>query len=271
MASARPRALRGAPRYAGAVRVALFVPCYVDQLWPDVGHATVDVLERQGVEVVFPEAQTCCGQPFATAGHPAEARALGRRALAAFAGFEHVVCPSGSCVAMLRRELPHLLGPEAAALASAARELCEFLVDVLGVTSLPGRFPRRVGLHPSCHGLRELGLARGSERVAPAFDKVAPLLASLDGLELVVPARADECCGFGGSFAVTEADVSCRMGVDRLAAHEAAGAEIVTSVDASCLLHLRGLAERRGSPLRAMHVAEILAGREPPGGWRGTT
>lgn len=246
------------------MRVALFVPCYVDQLWPEVGLATVDVLARQDVEVVFPEAQTCCGQPFANAGYPAEARALGRRAVAAFAGFEHVVCPSGSCVAMLRRELPHLLGAEAAALAPRVRELCEFLVDVLGVSSLPGRFPHRVGLHPSCHGLRELGLARGSERALAPFDKVAPLLASLENLELVAPARADECCGFGGSFAVTEAAVSCRMGLDRLAAHEAAGAEIVTSVDASCLLHLRGLAERRGSPLRAMHVAEILAGREPP-------
>jgi L-lactate dehydrogenase complex protein LldE len=264
MASARARAVRAGRVYARAVRVALFVPCYVDQLWPDVGLAAVEVLERQGVEVVFPEAQTCCGQPFANAGHPAEARALGRRSVAAFAGFEHVVCPSGSCVAMLRRELPRLLEGEATALAPRVRELCEFLVDVLGVTSVAGRFPHRVGLHPSCHGLRELGLARGSERMAASFDKVAPLLASLDGLELVVTERPDECCGFGGTFATGEADVSCRMGLDRLAAHEAAGAEVLTSVDASCLLHLRGLAERRGSRLRAMHVAEILAGREPP-------
>jgi L-lactate dehydrogenase complex protein LldE len=246
------------------VRVALFVPCYVDQLWPEVGLAAVDVLERAGVEVVFPESQTCCGQPFANAGHPEEARALGRRLVDAFAGFEHVVCPSGSCVAMVRCELPQRVGDAAAALAPRVRELCEFLVDVLGVTSLPGRFPHRVGLHPSCHGLRELGLARGSERPLPPFDKVAPLLASLEGLELVAPARADECCGFGGTFAVGESAVSCRMGLDRLAAHAAAGAEIVTSVDASCLLHLRSLAARAGSALRAMHVAEILAGREPP-------
>jgi L-lactate dehydrogenase complex protein LldE len=246
------------------VRAALFVPCYVDQLWPEVGLATAEVLERAGVEVAFPEAQTCCGQPFANAGHPDEARALGRRLARVFEGCEHVVCPSGSCVAMVRGELPHLLGAEAASLAPRVYELCEFLVDVLGVSSWPGRFPRRVGLHPSCHGLRGLGLARGSECPLPPFDKVAGLLASLEGLELVAPTRADECCGFGGSFAVTEAAVSCRMGLDRLAAHEAAGAEVVTSVDASCLLHLRGLAVRRGSPLRALHVAEILAGREPP-------
>lgn len=246
------------------MRVALFVPCYVDQLWPEAGLATAEVLARAGVEVVFPEAQTCCGQPFANAGHPREARVLGRRLVRAFAGFEHVVCPSGSCVAMVRGELPRLLGEEAASLAPRVRELCEFLVDVLGISSVPGRFPHRVGLQPACHGLRSLGLARGSERPLDAFDKVAGLLASLDGLELVAPERADECCGFGGSFAVAEADVSCRMGLDRLAAYEAAGAEVLAATDASCLLHLRGLAGRRGSPLRAMHVAEILAGREPP-------
>jgi L-lactate dehydrogenase complex protein LldE len=245
------------------VRVALFVPCYVDQLWPEAGLAAADLLERQGVAVEFPEAQTCCGQPLASAGFEAEARALARRFGAPFEGYDHVVCPSGSCVAMVRHALPRLLGA-VPPVAGRVHELCEFLVDVLGVERLPGRFPRKVGLHPSCHGLRELRLARASERCEPAFDKVASLLASLDGLELVAPDRGDECCGFGGTFAVGEPEVSRRMGLDRLDAHERAGAEIVTSVDASCLLHLRGLAERRGSALRMMHVAEILAGREPP-------
>jgi L-lactate dehydrogenase complex protein LldE len=246
------------------VRVALFVPCYVDQLWPEVGLATAELLEGLGIEVHFPEAQTCCGQPFANAGFEAEARRLARRFLEVFDGAEHVVCPSGSCVAMVRRHFAPLLGAEPP-LCGRVHELCEFLVDVLGASpGLGRRFPYRVGLHPSCHGLRELGLARASERVEPAFDKVSPLLGALDGLELVAPERADECCGFGGSFAVDESAVSCAMGLDRLAAHERAGAEVVTSVDASCLLHLRGLAERRGSALRVMHVAEILAGREPP-------
>jgi L-lactate dehydrogenase complex protein LldE len=192
------------------MRVALFVPCYVDQLWPEVGLAAADVLEAQGVAVDYPEAQTCCGQPFLTDGYPTEARRLAERFADVFASSEHV---------------------------------------------------------PSCHGLRELGLGRPSERPGPGTDadKVALLLRSLAGIELVAPERADECCGFGGTFAVGEPDVSCRMGTDRLRAHEAAGAEVVTSIDASCLLHLRGLAERRGSPLRVMHVAEILAGREPPG------
>jgi L-lactate dehydrogenase complex protein LldE len=245
------------------VRAALFVPCYVDQLWPDVGLAAAELLERLGVELHFPEAQTCCGQPFANAGFESEARRLARRFLDVFDGSDYVVCPSGSCVAMVRRHFAALLG-EASPLCARVHELCEFLVDVLGTPRLGGHFPHRVGLHPSCHGLRDLRLAGFSERAAPGLDKVAVLLAQVAGLELVVPERADECCGFGGSFAVDEPEVSCRMGADRLLAHERAGAEVLTSVDASCLLHLRGLAERRGSPLRLMHVAEILAGREPP-------
>jgi L-lactate dehydrogenase complex protein LldE len=245
------------------MRVALFVPCYVDQLWPEVGLAAAEVLEAQGVAVDFPEAQTCCGQPFWTDGHPAEARRLAERFAGVFAGSDHVVCPSGSCAAMVRHAYAVLLGA-APPVASRVHELCGFLVDVLGVGALPGRFAHRVGLHPSCHGLRELGLAHPSERPGTGPDKVARLLGSLDGIELVAAARPDECCGFGGSFATGEAEVSCRMGADRLAAHETAGASVVTSVDASCLLHLRGVAERRGSPLRMMHVAEILAGREPP-------
>lgn len=249
------------------MRVSLFVPCYVDQLWPEAALASVALLERLGVEVRFPEDQTCCGQPFLSAGLPREARSLARRFAAVFEGEDRVVCPSASCAAMARHQFARLLEGEvlegeAAPAIPHVLELCEFLVDVLGVRSLGGRFPRRVGLQPGCHGVRELGLAVPSERAARGADKVAGLLASLEGLELVTAARPDECCGFGGSFAVEESAVSCRMGCDRLAAFEAAGAEVLTSTDASCLLHLRGLAARRGSPLRVMHVAEILAAGE---------
>jgi len=246
------------------VRVALFVPCYVDQLWPEAALASADLLEGLGVELCFPEAQTCCGQPFLNAGLPGEARSLARRFLEVFEGEERVVCPSASCAAMVRHQFGRLLAGEPRAAGPRVYELCEFLVDELGVHTLRARFPRRVGLQPGCHGVRELGLARPSERMEPGFDKVSALLASLEGLELVEAARRDECCGFGGSFAVEESAISCRMGLDRLAAYEAAGAEVLTSTDASCLLHLRGIAERRGSTLRVMHVAEILAGREPP-------
>jgi L-lactate dehydrogenase complex protein LldE len=233
----------------GTVRVALFVPCYVDQLFPEVGLAAAELLERHGATVEFPFEQTCCGQPHWSAGHAREARPLAERFARVFAGFEHVVAPSGSCVAMVRRHYAEL-APAAGAIAPRVRELCEFLVDVLGVTRVPGRFPHRVGLHASCH--------------AGSPERVRALLACLDGIELVLPSRGDECCGFGGSFCVGEEAVSCLMGLDRLADHERAGAEIVTSVDSSCLAHLAGLVRRRGSGPRTMHVAEILAGREPP-------
>ena len=141
----------------------------------------------------------------------------------------------------------------------ATRELCEFLVDVIGVAHASGTFPHKVGLHQSCHGLRELRLGAGSERRVPRFNKVRELLSGLEGISLVELARPDECCGFGGTFAVGEEAVSCTMGRDRLADHERAGAEIVTAVDMSCLMHLDGLIRRDGRPLRVMHVAEILA------------
>ena len=141
-------------------------------------------------------------------------------------------------------------------------ELCEFLADVLKLPRIEGRFPHRVGLHQSCHGLRELRLGSGSERRVPPFDKVRLLLEQLQGIELVELARPDECCGFGGTFSVNEEAVSCMMGRDRVADHERAGAEIVTGVDMSCLMHLDGLIRRDRRPLRVMHVAEVLAEAE---------
>jgi len=240
------------------MRVAHLAPCYIDQLYPHVGLATLDVLERLGVEVDFPAAQTCCGQPLLNLGCVDESRPVAQRAVDIFSGYDAVVCPSASCTAMMRRHYPGLVGGDAARQVSQRTyELCEFLVDVLGVDRIEGSFPHRVGLHEGCHGLRELRLG----------DKVARLLRSLDGLELVELEHSDECCGFGGTFAVTEEAVSCRMGEDRLADHERAGAEVLTSADMSCLMHLDGLRRRRATeswnPI-VMHVAEILAGRGKP-------
>jgi L-lactate dehydrogenase complex protein LldE len=243
------------------MRVALFIPCYVDQLYPQVGLATVRVLERLGVEVVYPEAQTCCGQPMANAGFTAEAAPLARRFVEVFRGFEHVVCPSGSCASMVRNHydalIPGLPGLEA--VKRSTYELCEFITDVLKVGRIAGRYPRKVGLHQSCHGLRELRLASASERMEARYGKVASLLSSLEGIELVTLQRADECCGFGGTFAVVEEAVSCGMGRDRIADHLQAGAEVVTATDVSCLMHLDGLARRARQPLQFRHVAEVLA------------
>jgi L-lactate dehydrogenase complex protein LldE len=249
------------------MKVGLFIPCYIEQCYPNVGMATVKVLEQHGVEVDYPEDQTCCGQPMVNSGCGDTVRPLVERFLRIFGGYDHVVCPSGSCVAMVRAHYHGLLGDRARPerlqeleqVQRATYELCEFLVDVLHVERLPGRFAHKVALHHSCHGLRELRLGSGSERRVPPTNKVGALLRGLAGIELVELARPDECCGFGGTFAITEEAVSCSMGRDRLADHERAGAEVVTAVDMSCLMHLDGLIRRDRRPLRVMHVAEILA------------
>jgi L-lactate dehydrogenase complex protein LldE len=236
------------------MEVALFIPCYVDQLYPQVGMATATLLERLGVSVRFPEAQTCCGQPMANSGFFDDARPLASRMIEVFAGATHVVCPSGSCTSMVRNHFPSLL-PDAPRL--PVYELVEFLHDVLQAP-LRGRFPHKVGLHQSCHGLRELRLASGSERSVAAFSKTQDVLRGIEGLELVPLSRPDECCGFGGTFAVTEEAVSCAMGRDRVADHERAGAEIITGGDVSCLMHMEGLLRRDGKKLRTLHIAELL-------------
>jgi len=242
------------------MEVALFIPCYVDQFYPNVGLATVNLLERFGAKVEFPEAQTCCGQPMANSGCFSDAAPLARKFLTVFSRYQYVVCPSGSCTSMVRNHYANLLpeGPELTALRGKVFELSEFLHDVLRVAP-QGRFPHRVGLHQSCHGLRELRLASGTERRIQSFDKVRDLLAGLDGIQLVDLARTDECCGFGGTFAVTEEAISCAMGKDRIADHERAGAEIIAGADMSCLMHLSGLLRRDRKPMRVMHVAEVLA------------
>lgn len=243
------------------MRVGLFVPCHVDQLWPEVGLAAQALLERAGAQVEFPAAQTCCGQALLTAGGHAEARALAVRFARVFDGYDAVVAPSASCVAMVRVHYAALLGGgEARALAARTRELCEFLHGVLRVPPPTHAFPHRVALHAGCHALRELRLGRASEGGRAAEDPVRALLASLAGIELVPLARADECCGFGGVFSVVEDAISCRMGLDRLEDHRAARAEVVTSSDPSCLMHLAALARRHGHGVRVLHVAQILAG-----------
>ena len=244
--------------------VGLFIPCYIEQFYPQVGLAALRVLERHGVRVEYPEDQTCCGQPMANSGCGADAAPLAARFLRVFRGYEYVVAPSGSCVSMVRNHYDQFLHgqPGFDHLKSSTFELCEFLVDVLKLGPVHGSFPHRVGLHQSCHGLRELRLGSGSERRIPGFDKVRSLLQQIDRIQLVELQREDECCGFGGTFSVNEEAVSCMMGKDRIADHERAGAEIITAADMSCLMHLEGLIRRERRPLRVMHVAEILAEAE---------
>lgn len=241
------------------VTLGLFIPCYIDQIYPAVGRATWTLLRRLGHEVMVPERPACCGQPMSNSGYSA----LGEGCVADFASefdsFDHIVCPSGSCVLHLKEALEARHHP----LAPRVHELCEFLHDVEKVSELPASFPHRVGLHQSCHGLRGLGLARCSECMTPDFSKPAKLLRLVKGLELVPLDRPDECCGFGGTFSIFEPDVSAAMGRDRIRDHIANQAEFITSADMSCLMHLGGLLAREAPQVKVMHIAEILAGGVP--------
>ncbi|UQX04018.1 (Fe-S)-binding protein [Streptomyces sp. RerS4] len=246
------------------MRVALFVTCVNDALYPATGVAVVRLLERLGVEVDFPAAQSCCGQPQYNTGYRRESEPLLLRTADAFAGYDHVVTPSGSCAAMIREHYPRI-GRKAAEegrgtlweerareLVPRVYELTEFLVDVLGVTDVGAYFPHAVTYHPSCHGLRALGLGERPRR----------LLAAVRGLELIELPGAEECCGFGGTFALKNPDVSTAMGTDKLRNALGTGARFLCGADNSCLTHLDGLLRRAGTPLRTLHLAEILASTE---------
>ena len=239
-----------------ARRTALFVTCLVDQFFPRVGEAAVRLLERCGAGVEFPRAQTCCGQPAFNMGYRAEARRLARRALEIFEPYDEIVAPSGSCAGMVRVHYPELFRDEprwhrrAVALGSRVFELSDYLARK-GFEPRSG-FAARVACHRSCHLLRDLGVR----------DQPQGLLGRLPGVELAELPGDDVCCGFGGAFAVEMPELSGAMLDDKLAAVEASGAEVLTAADCGCLMHLGGALRRRRSPLRVLHVAEILAGEE---------
>jgi L-lactate dehydrogenase complex protein LldE len=241
-------------------RIGLFIPCYVDQFYPQVGLATLRVLRKLGLKVEFPAGQTCCGQPMANTGCAKDARLLAEHFLNVFTGFDHVVAPSGSCVSMVRNHYEQWFSGDERYehLRNNTFEFCEYLTDIVGVKHVDGEFPYRTGLHQSCHGLRELRMARSSELMVSGFNKVKPLLSQLRGISLQQLTRPDECCGFGGTFAVNEEAVSCLMGRDRIADHEQSGVEVIAGFDMSCLMHLEGLIQRAGTALRVMHIAQIL-------------
>ena len=259
--------LRSPPTESSLVTVGLFVPCYVDQCYPQVGLATLEILEGLGVEVDFPDEQTCCGQPMANAGCTNQTAPLARRFVKIFADYDTIVCPSGSCTAMVRHHFEEYFDDDDPAFKKVRDrtfELSEFLTGSLKIDRWTGSFPHKVGIHQSCHGLRELRLGKASELVGKSFSTVRTLLESLDGIELTELSRPDECCGFGGSFAVAEEAVSCMMGQDRVFDHERAGTEVMTAADMSCLMHLEGIIRRQKKSIAVMHFAEILAGRPVP-------
>ncbi|MGD7706374.1 (Fe-S)-binding protein [Microlunatus sp. Y2014] len=234
------------------MRVSLFVTCLADTLFPAVGRATVEVLERLGCTVDFPTAQTCCGQMHMNSGYPSPAGDMVRNVAEVFADADAVVLPSGSCTATLRHH-GHTVAPGAAL--PPVYELSEFLVDVLQVTDVGAVFPHRVTYHPTCHSLRLLGVG----------DRPTRLLQAVSGLQLVALPGAEECCGFGGTFAIKNADTSTAMGLDKVAKAKETDADYLCASDSSCLMHLQGIigkqSRRTTARPRTIHLAEILASR----------
>jgi L-lactate dehydrogenase complex protein LldE len=242
------------------MRVGLFITCFNDTLFPATGQAVVHVLEQLGHEVDFPLEQTCCGQMHANTGYQLEAIPLARRFVRIFAGHDAIVCPSGSCAGMVIDQYPRLaelagdpgLRREVDALTARVHEFSSFLVDALGVDDVGAYFPHRVTYHPTCHSLRGLGI-----REAPLR-----LLRAVRGIDLVELPAAEECCGFGGTFAVKNADVSSAILADKLAHVLESRAEVCTALDNSCLMQIGGALSRLDAGVRTMHVAEILASRD---------
>jgi L-lactate dehydrogenase complex protein LldE len=239
--------------------VGLFIPCYVNQFYPNAAKATLQLLQKLGVDVVYPTDQTCCGQPMANSGFEYLSQDCNDLFIKNFSGFDYIVAPSASCILHVKDHLHSEKNEEQARLVrSRVFELVEFLTDVLNIEKLDASFPHKVGLHHSCHGLRGLHLAQMSELNAPPFSKPEKLLRMVSGLEQVTLDRADECCGFGGTFCVSEEAVSVKMGKDRITDHTKNGAEYITSSDLSCLMHLEGMLQRNKSKLKIVHIAEIL-------------
>jgi L-lactate dehydrogenase complex protein LldE len=233
-----------AGRLQPRMRVALFITCFNDTLFPATGRAVVELLERLGHEVDVPLEQTCCGQMHHNSGYTADGLALARRFERIFAGAEAIVSPSASCVGMVREHCP--------AVAERTYELTEFLVDRLGVVDVGASFPHRVTLHPTCHSLRVLRVG----------DRPRRLLEAVRGIELVAMEEAEECCGFGGTFSVKNADTSMAMLSDKLRRILDTRAEVCTAADTSCLMHIGGALRRQRAGVRTVHLAEILAAQE---------
>ena len=242
------------------MKIGLFIPCYVDAVYPEVGVATYKLLKHLGLDVTYPLNQTCCGQPQANAGFQKMSEPLIEKFDDMFKDFDYIVAPSASCAAFVRVNYPEIMkGKRECATAKKTLDVVEFLHDVLKVTSLPAKFPHKVSVHNSCHGVRELGLSSPSERNIPQYNKIIDLLKLVEGIEIYEPERKDECCGFGGMFSVEETAVSTRMGQDKVKRHIATGAEYITGPDSSCLMHMQGIAKKQKLPIQFIHVVQILS------------
>jgi L-lactate dehydrogenase complex protein LldE len=242
------------------MKVGLFIPCYVNAVYPEAGEATYKLLTYFGVDVEYPLKQTCCGQPMANGGFEKKAVPLAEQFEKLFGKFDYVVAPSASCAAFVKENYPRLLGGKhLCKTGGKIYELCEFLHDILKVKEIPGTFAHKVSVHNSCHGVRELLLSSASELNIARYSKIKHLLSMVKGIEVFEPQKVDECCGFGGMFAIEEASVSVCMGQDKIANHLKTGAEYITGADSSCLMHMQGVARREKTSVKFIHVSQILA------------
>ena len=244
------------------MKIGLFIPCFMNELYPKASMATLKVLEDLELHVEYPKEQTCCGQPMANTGCASEAKILAHRFLNIFKKYDYVVAPSGSCVSMVKENYAQfcdgLDGFEH--LKTHTYELVEFLHDIIKPTSISVSFPHTVGIHNSCHGHRELGLASMSEQNLPTYSKIKDILSLVSDIKFANLKRDDECCGFGGTFCVSEEAMSVAMGRDRIDDNINSNVEIITGVDMSCLMHMQGIIDRQKLPIKTLHVAQILAG-----------
>ena len=245
------------------MRIGLFVPCYVDALFPEVGVATYKLLKYVCKDdiVEYPESQTCCGQPMGNAGFEDLALPVVKKFDETFRDYDYVVAPSASCAAYARVFHPNILKKANHECIAAQKtiDIVEFLHDVVKVKSLPAKFSHKVSVHNSCHGVRELHLSSPSEQVIPRYSKIKDLLSLVEGITILEPERVDECCGFGGMFSIEEPEVSTRMGLDKIHRHMDTGAEYITGPDSSCLMHMQGIAKKRHLPIQFIHIVQILA------------
>lgn len=242
------------------MKIGLFIPCYVNAIFPNVGIASYQLLKKLGLDVDYPLDQTCCGQPMANAGFEDEAKGLAERFESQFTSYDYIVGPSASCVSFVKENYPRILKKEKHLCESIGKiyDICEFIHDVVKPQSINAFFPYKVSIHNSCHGVRELFLSTPSEMNVPYNNKLRNLLNLVKGIEVLEPSRIDECCGFGGMFAVEEPAVSVAMGRDKVKDHMDTGAAYITGADSSCMMHMKGVIEREHWPIQLIHIVEIL-------------
>lgn len=242
-------------------KIGLFIPCYINAVYPEVGVASYKLLKSLGLDVDYPLDQTCCGQPMANAGFENESVKLAVRFDSLFEKYDYIVSPSASCVVFVRDNYGRLLKEEKHRCQSEGKiyDICEFIHDVVKPTSLKASFPHKVSIQNSCHGVRLMHLSAPSELNIPYYNKLRDLLSLVQGIEIVEPERPDECCGFGGMFGVEEHAVSGQMGRDKIRRHMETGAEYIVGADSSCLMHQNGIIARDKLPIKTKHIVEILA------------